>query len=431
MTETTLVPAGDLDDRPGFSDQDSPDRYNAERAQREDADVLSVLREVDGAEGVTWKIYRMGADNEEDNGWIADLSTVQLTMQTLSNKFGPGNYRVRGQYTNGTYAGQRTIKIARDAHRAVSVRGDSPVSTSGGGFDMQAFFAMQDKRDEARRQEAKEERDRRRQDRNELLTILAPVMAAAVPALFSRGPDLGSLLTALKPPDPIQTIAALKQLMPDNQQPPASAMDTALKLIDKFRDMAPAEGGTNWMDLGRELIRTLGPVAAPAIEAAMARAQSASSVAVAPTGVAPSVSAITVGPANPSLSAPENASMLGMLALLPWLKEQMAMALTKAASGSNPELIAERIIDDLPAGTQPGTLLQFIEREDWWQKLQQFEPRVATYFPWFQAMRDAMIAVIREGDEGAPRIPAPTMTVTPVESPAEVDRPAGPPKLGL
>lgn len=123
--------------------------------------------------------------------------------------------------------------------------------------------------------------------------------------------------------------------------------------------------------------------------------------------------------------------MFGMLALLPWLKEQMAMALTKAAAGSNPELIAERIIDDLPGSAKPESLLEFIERADWWEQLQRFEPRVATHFAWFQAMRNTMVNVIREesADGSVPQLPP--MTATQVDTPSgEVDRPQGPPKLG-
>ena len=113
--------------------------------------------------------------------------------------------------------------------------------------------------------------------------------------------------------------------------------------------------------------------------------------------------------------------MLALLKLQPWLKTQLAMAMEKAARGSDPSLIAERIIDDIPDGVAPAMLIEFVAREDWFTMLQHFEPRVAPYQPWFAQMRQAML------DQFGAVSAAPAMTVT--QAPNEIDRPTGPPSL--
>lgn len=429
MTEATLIPMSELDDRPGVMEQDSADRYVTEKAQRDDQDVLAGLREVDGADGVTWKIYRMGADDEKENGWIADLSTVQLSMQTLANKFGPGNYRVRGQYTNGTYAGQRTVKIASDAHRAVK---DNAVvnASSGGGFNMQEFFAAQEVREEARRRQEEIDRDRRRKDRLELLTVLAPVMAAAIPALLGRsGPDIGTLISALKPPDPIATLTALKALN-EGSSPKQDPIDAALKLMDKLQDLSGGGGETGWLDIGKEVVRAVGPTLGPVIEGAIQKASAPAISALSATGVLPIAVPFV---STTSAPVPENPQMFGMLQLLPWLRGQMEMALQKAQGGSDPGLIAERILDDLPKNVDTSALHDMLSRPDWFQQLQRFDARVAAFGPWFTQMRQAMMEEISGTNPTPLSNPQPVMTVTPVSSPQsdEIQKPEGPPKLGL
>lgn len=114
--------------------------------------------------------------------------------------------------------------------------------------------------------------------------------------------------------------------------------------------------------------------------------------------------------------------MLALLRLKPWLEKQMKMALEKAARGSDPSLIAERIIDDVEDGVDPAMLIQFVAREDWFEFLQGFDARVVSYRPWFTQMRQAML-------EQFSATSAPPMTVTPQPASGELDRPTGPPSL--
>src|ERR1051325_11466057 len=128
-------------------------------------------------------------------------------------------------------------------------------------------------------------------------------------------------------------------------------------------------------------------------------------------------------PAPSQTSAPvastENPQTLALLRLQPWLKTQLAMAIDKAARGSDPVVIALRIIDDIPDGIAPNTLVQFIVREDWFSILQQFDARVTPYEAWFTQMRQAMLEEFDAATQVQP--PAPAMTVN--TQPQEIDRP--------
>lgn len=394
--------------------------YVREREKIQDRDVLAALREMDSFDTTRWAVHRVGAIDQNQNGWLGDLEPEMLTVQNIANTWGPGTYRVAGKYSNGQYAAQRTIRIAGDATRATSSPAQAPMQHTNS-FD-----------EWERRQEARDER--RRKERNELLAILVPALAplgaALVGAMTNRGgTDIAALITALKPPDPMTLIAALKQLQPDVQANQPTALDQALKLIDKFRDMAPAEGGTNWMDIGKEAIRTLGPVVGPALESAIVRAQNNS---VNATSLARSNTSVPIVNAPVALHAEnlsENPQMFGMLALLPWLKTQLNMALRKASGGGDPGLVAEWILSELPEGIEPESLIEFIQRPDWWQQIQKFDPRVTPYGPWFTQMRQALIEQVQGPDESS-RTETPAMSVKQIDDDS-IDRPSGePPKLG-
>lgn len=398
--------------------------YKEERERLEDIDVVAALREIDGAETVTWKVFRQGHENPDMNGFVCDIPSEMLSTEHVARRCGPGKYKVIGRYANGSYAAQRTVSIAGDVHRPGIVNAAAPSSS----LTMEEWERRQEVRDE-----------RRRRERNELFAIVVPAMAPIVAAMLGRqGPDLTALVAALKPPDLMTQMAALKELT-GGGQPAVSPLDAALQLLDVIQDKAPSGSETNWADILKEAVKS------PAIASIVGGLASRATLAP-PSASTPSLTVPVLAPRPaPSLAAPSVASptafdaadagtngdprMFAMLKLLPWLKQQMGMALEKAFKGSDPGLIAERILDDLPDGVDPQQLAQFIAREDWFHHLQSFDSRVTAHAEWFNEMREAMLEQFR----GSGAFESPAMTVTPIAAtaPAEPERPAGLPPLGV
>lgn len=455
---------------------DQVQQYQDEQEHREDTDVLAGLRELDGSGGVQWRAYRVGDLDQSRNGYVCEVPREMLNMAYLTNKLGPGTYRIEAVSGKGQYLARRTVTIAQDAQRAASATHSVQVGAAMGAFDMRQFYAEQDAREEARRRREDEERERRRKDRNELLTIMAPVAAAVLPALLGRGNgDMAAIITALKPPDPLQSIAALKSLMPETKQ--ENTLDSAFKILDKIGDIGPKEGETGWMDVLKELVKSAGPTVGTVIEGAITRATLASPAAGAQPVLSPNpvTQAPSFNRAAPAVSAENSHStgdprMLTLLKLLPWLQAQMTVALTRASKGVEPGLMAETLLADLPDGTDPESLLGIIQRPDWFEMLCKADARVRQHHAWFAHMRAALIEEItqvefteplpdlpthrnppsspRAGIQGTgqshgvqdsvsgaatPATPNPGMTVTevtPERGTGEVDRPPpGPPSL--
>ena len=425
---TTVIPAtgGEPED-----DFDSRGQYLADQEREQEIDVLAGLRELEGADGARWRIYRIGSDDPSLNGFLDEIGTVQLSAVWIRDKFGGGKYRVRGHLAgNGRIIAHRTIEIAGDAPRRASSIATAPVAS---GNSSSVSFEEWERKEEIRA-------EKRRKERMDLIGILGPIAAPIIAAWVGRqGPDMATLIAALKPPPPPDPIALLTQLKALNASESAHSnpFDTAFKVLEKLQDLSPPEGGTGWMDVLKEVVKTAGPSLGGVIESAMQKSATTVSPAL-PPSVAPAAAggniALTAGTFSEARSG--DPTMLGMLALLPWLKEQMAMALQKAAQGSDPGLIAERILDDLPQGMKPDALVEFIARADWFQQLQRFDSRVAAYGPWFNAMRTAMLDEITGGEpsgtakpQGDSTTQLPPMSVTPMDD--EIEKPIAPPKLGL
>lgn len=400
--------------------------YQQERERIEDADVIQALRSIDGADSVRWRIERVNSEDPERNGHVMECGTDSIDAEILARKLGPGKYKIVGRYQDGSYAAARRLTIASDAIQVTRGQGTSSTSSGTSLDELEARY-------EARRA-------RERAERNELLKIMVPALAPIGAAFITgmvgnRGPDVAALVAALKPPpaptmpEMMTALASLKSLAPEQTTDP---IDRALKLLDVIQDKAPSGGETGWLDVVKEVIRAAGPtvgtVIEGAVQSAMTRASPTSTTpAAAPSGLLPAPSAAPGG--SVSATPQENPQMLGLLALIPWLKQQLEMAIQKASRGSDPVLIAERILDDLPDSADPEQLLAFVQREDWWAQLQRLDARVLPYAQWFARMRQAMLEQFgQEIAVTSGEAPPPVMTVSEVKS-ETIERPAGPPSL--
>jgi hypothetical protein len=199
------------------SPQEMHERMIAEDAGEATIDLLEALREVQGGEMVTWKIWRVAGPNGEPlrsgpSEYCGEMGNSQLTMENLARLYGGGKYRVRGRFSNGKMAGGRTITIAGDVKRDESMA--TVAAGTSNGFNMSEFLALQAQLD-AKREERADKR------RSELLALAVPAIASIASALLGRPasatPDVAALVTALRPavapPDPTAQMKSMIETM--------------------------------------------------------------------------------------------------------------------------------------------------------------------------------------------------------------------------
>src|SRR5580693_71227 len=198
----------------------------------EDSDELRALAELDPGGDITFQIWKTMPINEK--GFVGQLTASELTVENIQQEFGKGRYRVRGIRSNGTYAKQTTIDIARDP------KGSAPAVSAQAATPMQDYIAFIDAREA-----------RSSQNMREWATILAPLGAALIPALIgNKGPTLAELTT---------TLTNLKSLNGGNDSS-LGKIEEVTKLIEAVRGIGGDDKtGSTWVDLIRDGVKELGP----------------------------------------------------------------------------------------------------------------------------------------------------------------------------
>lgn len=472
-----------------FSDVEADAREELTELER--LDVFEGLRALQTGDPISWKIYRVGAQDHELNGYLDTWSTSQLDQGRLRDEFGGGTYRIRGQDSRGRFAGGRTVHVAGDAKR----REKSMTSATGGvagGFNLAEFLSQQEARDASRRQEQiderkreKEERERQdersRQNRNEMLALVLPAVTGLTTALVgafsaNRGPDIASLIVAMKGPDPITVLTQLKQLQGNND----GALTKILPMLIDMAGTRASGGDTGWLDIVKELAKSAGPTIGGMIEMSVQTARANVEAAGRPALPAPSAPNPTL-PSPPGLivvpeshrprlaptaavngapgagsagsfatpaggpaaatattglagTTPAGADMnyLALLPHLPWLKAMLVKLGKAAQSGKNHQVYAALFVEELPDTLDVNQVGQLLSASDWYQKLCQVEPRLdhADFLPWFTALRDEVLRLLRPAGEGQPQpVPAPSASPKPKPQAVEVERPTRVPSL--
>lgn len=464
-------------DPEGGGELPTREEFDEEITSRANLDIILGLREVEGAELVRWAIHRLSdPSGRKPTGYLAEWGTDLLSTHRIQEEFGSGTYKVVGKHSNGKYAASRTIKIAEDLKTGpVPATSTQTASENNQGAGMQEIMVMMAQQAESRRQEdldreRREEKreDQRRRERMEMMQVLAPVAAAVLPALLgNRGPDVATLISALKPapaPTLLETMAALRELQPAPPPAQTDALTGALKVFDALSDrMGSNKGDSGWLDVVREGVRAIAPTVGPVLTQVAAMAAHKASQQRQHREPIPSLPARIVGPPdlfggtspppNPELSSvtaagtvsaeipshPENGEpipegadvgMFAMMKMIPWLRGQLATLVKAAAKNSDPELYADLVLDQLPEDIHGDRLLEFLMRADWFQMMAQFDSNVGQYHEWFTELREEIFkaaAVIKAqvAEEDKPAQGAPVQRV-PTD---EIDRPVGPPSL--
>jgi hypothetical protein len=489
--------------------------YERNADEQRTIETLEALREMDTGNDIQWRISRIASNDPAFDGFLDTWPSASCTLERIRNKFGPGKYYLYG-VRRGRYFAHKVINIAGDAKRPQDSDVSQNNFNVTEFFAQQAARdearerAAQE-REERRRRDERDEDDRRRKNTMEMITAIGAVVSPIIAAMIGRKDSSAELITALRPapaPSPLEMIRLVKELQ--EASAPASREDPlekAFKLLDFIADKQPSGGETNWLDIAKEAVKALGPTVGGAIEAAVTGAAQARMIAAqrAQTGATGGVPALTgpgavgpsgAGPGSPSpisrtgstasalspaassalraaqsagtagnlsTSAPQGGippinegddSMLALLPLLPWLKGYTEMLLTKAARGSDTELWASAMFDDLPDNADFESVGIVLSRSDWFNLFKQLDSRVANYEQWFTELRGHLLELISDelGVSFAPQTDTgqvkPTKRgaakVVTVKGPAggkgpadgasparsgEIERPAGPPSL--
>lgn len=373
----------------------------------ERVDALQALRELQAGDPIRWKLWRVGDMDEKRNGYLAEWGTSQLTQENIKNHFGGGSYRIKGTFTDGSYAGQRTVRIAGDA------KVDTMQQANGSSFNMAEWLAMQQQMEE--RREAREaERRRESESRMErLMGIFAPVLGTVVTAIMGRAapvaPDVAGLITALRP-----SIAP-----PD----PAAQMKTTLETMVMMKKVM-GDGGSD--DSLSGIAAALAPYAGPVLTALASRPQPAMPVRKrlpapgaqpTPPPAAPvqvvQVQTPVVKPATApglpahtgvNLEAPSQPMTEQDRTMFAQLKPQVDALVTMAQQGADPIECANVFFETTMRNVDDSTydkLCQFFDNPKAVDQISIFNTGVKDQRPFFEGFQKRMLEWIVSEDQAA------------------------------
>jgi hypothetical protein len=404
----------DVRDAVGESAQEMHERMLAEDAGEETIDLLEGLRELQGGELVTWKVWRVAGPNGEPlrsgpDEFCGVLGNSQLTMENIATHWGGGKYRVKGRYASGKIAGGRTITIAADAKRNEDSMAQVAAGSSSS-FNMSEFLALQSAMD-AKREE------RQRQDRKDLMQMILPIAGTIATALIGRPasatPDLAALITALRP-----TIAP-----PD----PFAGMKAMAETLATLKGLS-GNGGSE--DSLVEIVKAVAPHAGPALAALAARpanpapqrqrvavpgSQPTRIAAPAPTAVVPQVAQAPSLEAQPArvvvqptphtgvnLDAPSQPMSQDDRSMFAQLKPQVDSLVQMFREGADPTACANVFFDQVMMVVDDATydrLCVFFENPQAVEQITIFNTGVKELRPQFEAFQKAVTEKISSQDQ--------------------------------
>lgn len=333
----------------------------------EERDILRALTELEGSQDARWQIYRKPPlKQDQREGFLSALSSSELTMEEIQQRFGRGKYLIRGFQSTGRFLKQTTVEIAADPDKPPESKQQSTTS------DTRDLLAILQDRD-----------DKRSERTHQIMSLTIPAaitgLTTIIAALMNK-PQAQS--NGMK--DTVELAGALKSLM----TPQDGGMSTA-EMMFKAMDFASkhagkGEGGSGWMDIVREGMNTI----APLLEAKMATPQPAllprpQQLATTTPQVQQPVKQIEDNKVNP----------LSAMKLLSWARDTLGYLTMKAAQDADASLYADWVIDNVPPGVDFTQFAKYLQDESWWTVLQQFQPAVTPHQEWFAEFRTLLIEV--------------------------------------
>lgn len=356
ITRTTTVEKENASDEPGAGS--APEEL--------DEDTIRALTDIEGANEVSWQIHRL---SEPNSGYCGEMSTAELSHERIASAYGPGQYRVKGVRPDGKYFKSGRVKISSVPRKPELSIEDLKKQLGGDntGF-MPLLLAMMNSNTSI--VTAALQRPQQQQSIPWAAIIAAtPALLTAAKSFFKNESDSESMEKILK----------------------------QLTILDRLR--GDDGKGSTWQDIVRDglsAVRGMVPIPKTAAQPVPAR--------IVPTTPSDVRGQIPVSTTAPLPETPPAVEPTAENLMMNWIRKKLDELTECAAQNKNPELRAEVLIDDLPPFIPENIIKDMLTREDWFEQLAAFDPRVSNYFGWFNELRECVLETLEENGESNDRI---------------------------
>lgn len=323
-----------------YEAQNPPVEPEPEAPDPDDIALQKVLAEL-GNSGVDVKVNIYQVDARKKLAFAGAYLPSEFSIERVQSDYGPGDYQVR-VYVPGGLKTRQDITIAapknvQAAQPAPALETQKIVETMQSGFQQ-----------------------------------LGQMFAQSIAALVQNQPKPKTTLETLQEFQLMKEVFGPAQSAP--AQDPMAMITAALELSEKIR---PREGEPSAGEIILKAVENF----APTINNMMAQAQANRPPAMMPH--APMIPAIP-GPSTPPQSAPEEDMNLTM-------KIYARTLITAAQNGADPETYANNILDLLPEET----ILEFVNRPDWFGEVVKALPEAAPVAAWFAELKTAILELTK------------------------------------
>jgi len=386
----------------------------AQLNEDEGGDLFAVIDDLRTAQGVFIICTRI--DPAEKSGYCGKMPVSDFSLDKMRSMYGTGTFKVRIRGSKGFLPGGGTVKISELEN----------TSANAGSTDLASLLALMDKRESERREKT-----------SRLLELAIPGSLTVIAALLGKnsGPDIGTLIAALKPsPGPSLTdltsaLANMKTLTEGSGT--RDPLDSILKVMEAVKNLSTGDGNnagkeggqSNWLDVVRDLVKEAVPAVKPLLENIAARQQQLQQVQqeqlrqagplqilapvapVAPMPVAPIAPLAPVSPALPIASeqpsTPVQSAETDMFMIFkPIINENLSRVAGWAKDDRNPQAYAEIFLDELPQMVanylSPPDALKWLNHERWFEVVCEWKPELSAYRGWCDEFRHALIEIIAD-----------------------------------
>jgi len=399
--------------------EDSMRRQAEDLAMLNDAsggDIFRAIDELRTTQGVILLITRITPS--EKAGYCGSMPASEFSLEQVKKVYGWGRYQIRLKGPKGFLPGGGPCHIAESL-----VSENNPT-------DLASLLEIMDRRERERKAESSDKIGR-------IAELAIPLLGSVLTAFISRssGPDLGMLITALKPA-PGPTLGDLSQAMVNMKALNAPSgetkdpIETVLRIFEAAQDMKSGganKGDTNWLDIVKEVVNQAGPAVGPVLaglqQAAAARAAASQGnvprVTVSASASAPQLSAVppvlngSAGPAG--VLSPESTTngvaatnggtqngsgQVDMLKLAePMIRAKLALAAKWAVADRDPVTYAQVFLDELPSNIasfiSQQQALEYLVHPDWFKVICEREPALTPYQEWCDEFRMELIEILK------------------------------------
>lgn len=368
-------------------DDDELDAQAAELArlnESEAGDLYAAIDEIRTTAGAKVMVIRLTP--ADDAGYCGEMPVSEFSIDRIKQLYGSGRYKVRIKGPKGFLPGGGSVNIAKGI--------ETPKAA--GGNDMHSFMELMDRRD----REARE-------SRGKLLELGIPALATVLAGLLGRQQqttDIPALIAAMKPaPGPSVTdlvgaLSSMKAL--SAPAPQESTIDQALKIMERVSDMGEGKssgGGSNWIDVLRDVVKEAGPALKPVLDNLAARATPPQPIHAQVMEPEPPAQIAQPAPLMEPVPNPQPEETDAMSLFMPIIKSHLVKVYGWAAGDRDPELYAEVFFEELPR--ELGTYIdqtqavEYINHPQWFEYVTQVEPRLASKKEWLEKFRKELLEI--------------------------------------